>query len=58
MHDFWRVQDPEKRQSEMINFNNPARKASALMPGDGQRDDVNSRCLQGISKIESPRIEY
>jgi putative oxidoreductase len=20
MHDFWRVQDPEKRQSEMINF--------------------------------------
>jgi hypothetical protein len=20
MHDFWRVQDPEKRQGEMINF--------------------------------------
>jgi uncharacterized membrane protein YphA (DoxX/SURF4 family) len=31
MHDFWRVQDPEKRQSEMINFSkNTALLGSAL----------------------------
>ena len=35
-------------------FTNPARKASALMPGMDRRDDVNTRCLQDISKIESP----
>ncbi len=29
MHDFWRVQDPEKRQSEMINFS----KNMALLGG-------------------------
>jgi putative oxidoreductase len=29
MHDFWRVQDPEKRQNEMINFS----KNMALLGG-------------------------
>jgi hypothetical protein len=40
-----------------IALTNPARKASALMPGDGQRDDVNTRCLEDISKTESPQID-
>jgi len=33
-------------------------KSLGIDAGDGQRDDVNTRCLQDISKIESPRIEY
>jgi hypothetical protein len=33
-------------------------KSLGIDAGDGQRDDGNTRCLQDISKIESPKIEY
>src|ERR1700693_3284191 len=33
-------------------------KSLGIDAGDGQGDDVNTRCLQDISKIESPKIEY
>ena len=33
-------------------------KSLGIDAGDGQRDDVNTRWLQDISKIESPKIEY
>jgi Protein of unknown function (DUF1572) len=32
-------------------------KSLGIDAGDGQRDDVNTRCLQDISKIESPKIK-
>jgi glycosylphosphatidylinositol transamidase (GPIT) subunit GPI8 len=32
-------------------------KSFVIDAGDEQRDDVNTRCLQDISKIESPKIE-
>ena len=45
MHDFWRVQDPEKRQSEMINFT----KSIALLGGSlalmGVGDTKVRNCL-------------
>jgi hypothetical protein len=45
MHDFWRVQDPEKRQSEMINFT----KNMALLGGSlalmGVGDAKARNCL-------------
>ena len=45
MHDFWRVQDPEKRQSEMINFT----KNMALLGGSlalmGVGDAQARNCL-------------
>lgn len=40
MHDFWRVEDPEKRQSEMINFT----KNMALLGG--------SLALMGVGSAE------
>jgi hypothetical protein len=33
-------------------------KSLGIDAGDGQRGEVNTRCHQDISKIESPRIEY
>ncbi len=43
MHDFWRVEDPEKRQSEMINFS----KNMALLGG--------SLALMGVDDREAER---
>jgi hypothetical protein len=39
----------------MLNFQ---REKPRIDAGDGQRDDVNARCLQDISKTDISKIEY
>jgi hypothetical protein len=39
-----------------VSFYQSSAKSLGIDAGDGQRDDVNTRCLQDISKIESPEL--
>jgi putative oxidoreductase len=45
MHDFWRVQDPEKRQSEMINFTKNMALLGGLLALMGVGDERARNCL-------------